>query len=350
VFILERGIDLKILSQDKKGNQVILEVEEEYSKLDPNIEKAYEEASRDVKMPGFRQGKVPANLLKKYINEEAVIDRAVQFLMSDIYPELIGSANIKPVDYPNVEVKKLEKGSPVIFTFKVDVYPVVKLGAYKKIALKDHSKKVLDEDVDKTIDFVKKSYAQQVNVPENEVSLDDEFAKKVSRTNTMQELKTMIRSNIEEENKREADMATRDEVAKKLSETIEVDVPKGMVEREIDAMVSDLEISLNRSKMTLASYLSAVKKDMDKIRGEMKVGAEGRIKAKLALEAIAEKEQLAVEEADIDSELEALAKHYGKTVEEYKSEVSGDVIDSIKEYMLREKAIDFVISKAKVEE
>lgn len=232
---------MKILKQDKQGNQVILEVEEEYSKLEPNIEKAYEEASRDVKMPGFRQGKVPANLLKKYINEEAVIDRAVQLLMSDIYPELIGSAKIKPVDYPNVEVKKLEKGSPVIFNFKVDVYPEVKLGTYKKITLKKHDKEVLDEDVDKTIDFIKKSYAQQSNVPENEVSLDDEFAKNVSRTNTMQELKALIRSNVEEERKREADEATRDEVAKKLSETIEVDVPKGMVEREIDSMISDLE-------------------------------------------------------------------------------------------------------------
>jgi FKBP-type peptidyl-prolyl cis-trans isomerase (trigger factor) len=341
---------LKILKQDKQGNQVILEVEEEYSKLEPNIDKAYEEASREVKIPGFRQGKVPATLMKKYINEEAVIDRAIQFLMSDIYPELISSAKIKPVDYPNVEVKKLEKGSPVIFSFKVDVYPEVKIGAYKKLTLKKHLQEVKDEDVDKTLDFIKKSYAEQSNIPENEVSLGDEFAQKVSKMGTMVELKALIRSNIEEEKKREADGATRDEVAKKLSDILEVDVPKGMVEREIDTMMSDLEISLNRSRMTLASYLSAVKKDENKIREEMRSGAEGRIKAKLALEAIAEKEQLAVDQADIDRELEALAKHYGKTVEEYKSEVSGDIIDSIKEYMLREKAIDFVISKAKVEE
>jgi FKBP-type peptidyl-prolyl cis-trans isomerase (trigger factor) len=341
---------MKILNQDKKGNQVTLEVEEEYSRLEPNIGKAYAEASREVKIPGFRQGKVPAELLKKYINEEVVIDRAIQLLISDIYPSMIDSAKIKPVDYPDVEVKKLEKGNSIIFNVKVDVYPEIKLGAYKKFILKKHAAEVLDEDVDKTMDFIRKGYAKQSNVPENEVPLDDEFAKKVSRMNTMQELKTLVRSNIEEEKKRDADFAARDEVTQKLAGIVESDIPKGMVEREIDSMIGDLEISLKRSKMTLDSYLSAVKKDKNKLRDDMMGNAEIRIKAKLALEAIAEKEKLVVEEADIDREIETLAQHSGKPVEEYRSQMSADVTDSIKEYMLREKAIDFVISKAKVEE
>ena len=341
---------MKILKQEKKGNQEILEIEEEYSKLKPHIDEAYVEASREVKIPGFRQGKVPADLMKKYINEEAVIDRAVQLLISDIYPAMIDSTKIRPVDYPNVEIKKLEKGTPIIFNVKVDVYPEIKLGAYKKITLKKHVAKVLDEDVEKTIDFIKKGYAKQTKTLENDLPLDDEFAKKVSRMNTMQELRAMIRSNIEEEKKREADQSTRDDVTHKLSEIVEADIPKGMIEREIDSMLSDLEVSLKRNRMTLESYLSAVKKDMNKLRDEMKSSAEVRIKAKLALESIAEKEKLEVEQKDIDAEIEAIAQHYGKTAEAYKSEVSGEVMDSIKEYMLREKAIDFVISKAKVEE
>jgi len=341
---------MKIIKQDKQGNQVILEVEEEYSKLASNIEKAYAEASKEIKIPGFRQGKVPADLLKKYISEETVIDRAVQLLISDVYPSMIDSAKIKPVDYPNVEVKKLEKGTPIIFNVKVDVYPEIKLGAYKKLTLKKHAKEVLDEEVDKTLDFIRKGYAKQSSVPENEVPLDDEFAKKVSKMNTMQELKVLIKSNIEEEKKRDVELAIRDEVTQKLAEIVESDIPKGMVEREIDSMIGDLEITLQRSKMTLDSYLSAVKKDKDKLRDEMRGNAQIRIKAKLALEAIAEKEKLVVEEADMDREIETLAQHYGKSVEEYKSDISADVTDSIKEYMLREKSIDFVISKAKVEE
>lgn len=340
---------MKILSQDKKGNQVTLEIEEEYKKLEPNIDKAYVEASKEVRIPGFRQGKVPADLMKKYINEEAVIDRAIHFLISDIYHSIIDTAGIKPVDYPNVEVKKLEKGTPVIFTVKVDVYPEFKLGSYKKITIKKHSVEVLDEDVNKTIDFVRKGYAKQNNIPENDVPLDDEFAKNVSRMNTMQELTAIIRTNIGEEKKKEAEMAARDEVTVKLAGLVDADIPKGMVEREIDSMVSDLEISLKRNRMTLESYLSAVKKDIDKIRDEMKASALTRIKAKLALEAIAEKEELTVEDADLNREIETLAQHSGKSAEEYRSEISSDVIDSIKEYMLREKAIDFVLSKAKVE-
>ncbi|MFH1710431.1 MAG: trigger factor, partial [bacterium] len=250
---------MKILNQDKKGNQAIFEVEEEYSKLEPNMAKAYAEASKEVKIPGFRQGKVPADLMKKYISEGAVIDRAIQLLIADIYPNIIDSAKIKPVDYPNVEVKKLEKGVPIVFNVKVDVYPEIKLGTYKKITLKKHVLEVLEEDVDKTIDFVKKGYAKQSNVDEKDLPLDDEFAKNVSKLNTMQELRAMIKANVEEEKKREADIATRDEVTKKLAEIVEADIPKGMIEREIDSMIGDLEVSLKRNRMTIESYLSAIK-------------------------------------------------------------------------------------------
>lgn len=340
---------MKILKQEKKGNQVALEVEEERSKLEPKIEKAYQEASREIKIPGFRPGKVPADMMKKYINEEAVIDRAIQLLISDIYPEIVDSAKIKPVDYPNVEIIKLEKNTPVVFSVKVDVYPEIKVGNYKKITLKDRIVEVKDEDVDNTIDFIKKGYAKQQNIPDKEIVLNDDFAKIVSRMNTMQELKAMIRTNIEEEKKRDADTAKRDEATKKLSDLVEGDIPGGMVEREIDSIMNDLEVSLNRNRMTMSSYLSAVKKDQDKLREEMKPSAEVRIKAKLALEVIAEKEGLTLEAQDLEKEIEAIAQHYGKTAEEYRSEISSDVLDSIRDYMLKEKAIDFVISKAKVE-
>jgi FKBP-type peptidyl-prolyl cis-trans isomerase (trigger factor) len=340
---------LKILKQEKLGNQVSFEIEEEYSKLEPEIEKAYAEASREVKIPGFRQGKAPADLLKKYIHEEAVMDRAVQFLFSEIYPEIITSSGIKPVDYPGVELKKLAKNSPLIFTVKVDVYPEIKLGNYRKLSLVKRSTEVADADIDKTIGYIKQNYSKQANVPEDELVLDDEFAKKVSQTGTLQELKDLIKTNLQEEKKREAELAERDDVTKKLSELVEGRIPGGMVEREIDSMVHDLEISLQRNRMTVASYLSATQKDLNKLREEIKPSAEIRLKAKLALEQIAEKEKLEVGQGDIDKEIEVLAQHYGKTADEYKKEVSSDMIESMKEFMLREKAIDFVISKAKVE-
>lgn len=340
---------MKILSQDKKGYQVILEVEEDYEKLEPQIEEAYSEAARDVNIPGFRPGKVPSSVLKQYLNEEAVIDRAIQLLVAEIYPEMLDSAKIKPVDYPNVEVKQMKKDSPIIFVIKVDVHPDVKISNYKGIKVKKKETAVKDSEVDETLEVVRKNFAKQGNIPESELPIDDEFAKKVSRSNTLEELKALIRSNIEEEKKRDSDQSIRDDVTRNLAEIVEAEVPKGMVEREIELMLSDLEVSLKRSRMTLSSYLSAIKKDIDKVKEEMKASALTRVKAKLALEAIAEKEKLDVDEGELDKEIEALAQHSGKAFEEYKAGLSADVLGSIKDYMLKEKAIDFVVSKAKVE-
>jgi trigger factor len=217
------------------------------------------------------------------------------------------------------------------------------------LKLKKQDATVSDADVDSTLEYVRKNYAKENKLADADVKLDDELAKNVSRMNSMAELKVLIKSNLEEGKKRDTDAALRDDVTKQLSLVLQADLPKGMIDREIENMISDLEVSLKRSRMTLLSYLSAVKKDVQKLKDEMKPAAETRIKAKLALEAISAKEKLAVDDADLDKEIESLAAHYGKTAEEYKAEISPEVMGAIKDYLLKEKAIDFVISKAKVE-
>lgn len=341
---------MKILKQDRKDSQVTLEIEESYSSLDPHIEKAYKEVASDVKIPGFRQGKIPANVIKKYINEEAVMDRALQMLISDLYPEIINESKLKPVDYPNVEVKQLKSGQPVIFEIKVDVYPQIKLGNYKGIQVKSKATSVEEKEVDNTIEFIRKNYADQNKVKTEDVVLDDDFARKVSRLNTYVELRETIKSNIEEEKKHESEASIKDEVTRKLADIVEADVPGGMVAREVENMISDLEISLKRNRMTLKSYLSAIKKDIEKLKEEMKPAATVRVKAKLALEEIVLKEKITIEDSELDKELNILAQQSGKSPEEYKKELSTDVMDTIKEFLVRDKAIDLVVSKAKIEE
>jgi trigger factor len=340
---------LKILKQEKKGNQVALEVEESYKLLEPHIQKASAEAAREIKVPGFRQGKVPAGMIDQYLNQEMVVDRALQMLISDIYPRLIDETKINPVDYPDVKVTKLDKGGSVVLEIKVDVYPDVKLGTYKGLKLKKPDVTVTDEEVTNTINYLKSGYAKQNNIPEADVVLDDEFAKKISTMGTFEELKTLIRSNIELDKKNDAESAIREEATKKLAEVVEADVPGGMVAREMEIMTNDLEAALKRNRMTLDSYLSAMKKDRSKLEEELKPSAEIRIKAKLALEKIAEKEKLAIGDEELDAELEALAQHTGKQLDEFKAEMSEEMKASVKTYMLNDKAMQFVIDKSKEE-
>jgi FKBP-type peptidyl-prolyl cis-trans isomerase (trigger factor) len=340
---------LKILKQDKTGNQVVLEIEEEYSKIDPHLNAAYKEASNEVRIPGFRQGKVPAEVMKKYISEEAVVERAAQMLLSKIYPSVIVEAKIKPVDYPNIELGKFEKGKPIVFKIKVDVFPDIKLASYKGLKLKKMDIAVTDDEISKTIDYIKAGWAKQNNIAESEVVLDDGFAKSISTSGTMEELKALLKNNIELDKKNEAESARRDDISKQLAGLVEGDIPNGMVEREIEGMVHDLESTLKRNKMTLASYLSAVKKDQKAMVDEMKPAALARVKAKLALEKIIEKEKLEIDELEMDKEVEHLAEHAGKPAEEYKASLSEDMKTSIKDYLLNEKAMELVISKAKEE-
>lgn len=340
---------MKIIKQDKKDNQVMIEIEETYSKIEPHIKTAYVEASQSVTIPGFRPGKVPADIIKKYINDEAVLDRAMQLLISEIYPTVIDETKIEPVDYPNVEVKKIEKGSNILFELKVDVYPTIKLGSYKGLTIKKRDMAVTDDEVTKTLDFIKKGYAKQNKLDEATLNFDDEFAKKVSTAGTMDELRAMIKNNIELEKKDEVEGARRDEITAKLAEIVEADVPSAMVDREVETMLGDLDIQLKRSRMTLDSYLRAVKKSMDQLKEDLKKNALIRVKAKLGLEEILKKEKFEIDEAELDKEIEAVAVQSGKDLEEYKADMSEDVKRSIRDFMLREKAIQMLIIKAKEE-
>ena len=118
---------MKIRSNTREGNKVILEIEEEYSKLKDAIEETIVETGKEVKLPGFRPGKAPKELVRKALNQEAVEAEAVQRLISSLYPTVLDEAKIDPVDYPNIQILQHKKKKPIVFKVEVDVYPEVKI-------------------------------------------------------------------------------------------------------------------------------------------------------------------------------------------------------------------------------
>ena len=128
-------------------NVVKFEVKVEADKFKEALTRAYKKNVKKFNVPGFRKGKVPMNVVKKYYGVEVLLEDAVNFSIEGSYAEALKENNVRPVDFPKVEVVQAEEGKDLIYTAEVTVYPEVELGAYKGLNVEKKTYEVTEEEV-----------------------------------------------------------------------------------------------------------------------------------------------------------------------------------------------------------
>ncbi len=342
---------MKIVSQKREGNRVFLEIEETYAAFHKSYENAMSEAGKEIRLPGFRPGKAPRKMLESALNLEAVEHRAAQDLIADVYPSVISEAKLEPIDYPSVEIVQQEKDTPFIFKLTIEVYPEVTLGKYKGIKLKKQSSAVSDAEVVSALGRLQERLA--VTSPDGKkelLPLDDEFAKKVSRSGTLAELKEEMRLAMQHEKQAEAEADLRNQAIAAAGAGAKVEVPAALIERETDVMLDELKTSLAQSGLTLEQYLQGAKKELSAMRTELRSAAEIRVKGKLVLGAVAAAEKLEVTEEELKAEIAGMAASYGEESAAAERQLNETGRAYIKDYLLRKKSLDWLIDNASVKE
>lgn len=128
-------------------NVVKFEVKVEADKFKEALTRAYKKNIKKFNVPGFRKGKVPMNVVKKYYGVEVLLEDAVNFSIEGSYAEALKENNVRPVDFPKVEVVQAEEGKDLIYTAEVIVYPKVELGEYKGLNVEKKTYEVTEEEV-----------------------------------------------------------------------------------------------------------------------------------------------------------------------------------------------------------
>lgn len=128
-------------------NVVKFEVKVEADKFKEALTRAYKKNIKKFNVPGFRKGKVPMNVVKKYYGVEVLLEDAVNFSIEGSYAEALKENNVRPVDFPKVEVVQAEEGKDLIYTAEVTVYPEVELGEYKGLNVEKKTYEVTEEEV-----------------------------------------------------------------------------------------------------------------------------------------------------------------------------------------------------------
>lgn len=183
--------------------------------------------------------------------------------------------------------------------------------------------------------------------------LDDEFAKDLGEYKTLAELRDKVKTQLERSLKQDIEETYKDLLMKRLVEIHHFDVPESLVQRELDAM-AHAEQSRQQRLRQLASHGGGGGEpppsfDARKFREESLPTAQQRVKLGLILETIAEKEGIAVAEADMIEECRQMARAMQVDVAEVVKMLKSngeDAIEDLRARILAEKALQFVYEKA----
>ncbi len=160
---------VKNLSKTKVEIKIVLDKDD----LKEAKKKAIKRLSEEVKLPGFRKGKVPAATAKKHLNPNDVSQVTLDIAIRTAIPKAFTDAKKNPLVIPEVSVTKYVTDETAEFSATADILPEVKIGDYKNLGVKKQKAEVKDKDINDVLENVAKAYAEK-KVTKDKAKLGDE--------------------------------------------------------------------------------------------------------------------------------------------------------------------------------
>ncbi len=417
---------VKKLSDSKIEIKVTLDAAD----LKPAYDKALENLAKEVKVEGFRKGKVPADIAKKFVPENDLNSEAIDIAVRTSVIRAFAENEKSPLVIPQVNVSKFVPNEMVEYTATADIVPEVKLADYKNLKVKRAEVKASDKDVDDVLNNIAKSYAEKkvvkraaaegdeviidfvgkkdgkafdggsakdyhlplgshsfipgfeegivghevgdrfnldLTFPEDygmkalagaktvfevllkQVSeikspaLDDELAKKCGPFKTIAELKADIKKNLESQNAYRVDEKYKDDLIKALVEKSKVPAPEILIKDQLRLIEDDITRNAATQGMTFEDYLAETKQTREDWEKEASKIAEARVQASLALQVLARDNKITVKDEVVEAKIAELRDVYKKSPEALKSLKDPNVKMDIKNRLIIEKTIDFLV-------
>ena len=156
-----------------------------------------------------------------------------------------------------------------------------------------------------------------------------------------------MKAKIVDRKAKAADAAVTDKLVEAVVEKMEADIPEAMYVAETENFVRDYDTRLRMQGLDLKTYFKYTGLDLDALREQMRPQAEKQVKTRLALEKIAELENIVASEEEIEAEFTRLAEAYGMDVAQVKESIEAD---AIAEDIKVKKAVDLIKENAVITE
>lgn len=166
---------MKVQVEELSPVEKKLSIEVDSTRVADELTRAYAAVGKQVRLPGFRQGKVPRRILEQKFREQ-VEDDVIQRVVQSAYVEAITQHNVEPVSQPQVTNSGLKPGAPFSFEARVEVKPKIEAKDYKELPLKKTDTAVTDAQVDEQLEKMRQSASRLEPVADRDVAKAGDFA------------------------------------------------------------------------------------------------------------------------------------------------------------------------------
>ena len=423
---------MKSTAENLSPTRVRLAVEVPWADLQPSVDAAYKKIGAQIRIPGFRPGKVPARVIDQRVGRGAVLEEAVNAALPGVYSEAAREHELRPIGQPDIDVTNIADGESLSFTAEVDVRPEISVPELDALAVTVDDVTVGDDEVTEQLDALRERFGTltgvdravqtgdyvsldlvasvdgeqieegsakglsyevgsdnlvdgldaslvglsagasasftttlqqgehagaeaQVSATVNSVkekqlpAADDEFAQMASEFDTVAELREDLRTRLSRAKSLEQGAQARDRVLEQLIETIDFPLPESAVQAEVEYREHEVVHSLGHDDALLDRYLALQGKTRDEFTAELRENAEKSVRAQFVLDAIADKVEVQVGDAELTEYLVRQAARYNMPPQDFADEIvkSGNLAALMAD-VRRNKALAQVLESATV--
>ncbi|MFP4472421.1 MAG: trigger factor [Candidatus Omnitrophota bacterium] len=249
-------------------------------------DEVYKDVARRAKIKGFRPGKAPRDVVEAEYGA-LIKEETLKKIIPEAYQEGIEGQDLLPLDYPEIKDVDFKDGN-VTFKAAIEIRPEIKLGNYRGIKVTRKSNEVTDEDINKTLDYFRKSQGK-----EDGAELDDDFVKGLGYPN-LDDFKQALTRQMELDKDRQNKMDVERQITEHLVKIAKMAVPQSLVSRQLEHRLADLKKRLKSQGLPEEEML---KKEQE-MRKELKDPVEKDVKLYLIFSKIAEEEKIEVKEGE----------------------------------------------------
>lgn len=333
--------DLRITKLDKTGITIVAVIP-----VKPEVKMGkYTGLKVKVAPKEITDADVDAELNRVQIQNTRLVEKDGEVAVGDIANiDFKGSVNGEYFEGGTAEGFDLEIGSHSFIDNFEDQLVGLKAGDSKDVMVKFPDSYHAENLAGKDAKFECKVNAVKTKeLPE----INDEFAANVSEFETLAEYRDHIKEHLAEHAQEDAKIKTENEILDKIVNGMAVEIPEIMLERELDAMMQDMEYRLMYQGANLEAYAKYLGTTVENIRNDRKPEAEKSVKIRLALQEILKAEKIEVLEKDVEEYIEKIATRANKSVKEYKSSMTDERLNYIKNEILMNKLLEFLVENNK---
>ncbi|MFH0840738.1 MAG: trigger factor [bacterium] len=156
---------MNVEKKELEKSQIEITVQVPFTEFQPYLEKGAEEVSKDMKIEGFRPGKVPYDILKTKVGEMTILESAARIMISKTIDKIVQeNTDRQVIGQPQISLTKLVPNDAVEYKVVMDTLPIVELGTYKELGIKEKEEKVEEEEIEKVVNQLREAQVKEVAI------------------------------------------------------------------------------------------------------------------------------------------------------------------------------------------